>query len=227
MGSPISAMALKALLILAAIGLVFSENSHCSANNANRDCTCGDKAFFDCIEPVTDDQIHTADFEECKFQCDLFASFGACDWFLFVNSGPDENCHLFGPGKESMADYLSSCNLQGQPTRRADDTCIMDPNSAAGGVICDPAAGKCPQGCSACDNADKCSGYVETGCSMTDPGTQQVITLPVFEGCQAQAISNGDTVDNIITLFQGYDSGSAQEKTNKIRLGSPQLGGQC
>merc|ERR1712107_708067 len=48
-----------------------------------------------------------------KFQCDLFASFGACDRFLFVNSGTDENCHLFGPGKESMADYLTSCNLRG------------------------------------------------------------------------------------------------------------------
>merc|ERR1712107_140853 len=73
MGSPISAMALKALLILAALGLVYSENSHCSAfsganGNDGRDCTCGDKAFEDCIEPVTDDQIHTADFAECKFQ---------------------------------------------------------------------------------------------------------------------------------------------------------------
>merc|ERR1719216_408364 len=137
-------MALKALLILAAIGLVFSENSHCSANNANRDCTCGDKAFFDCIEPVTDDQIHTADFEECKFQCDLFASFGACDWFLFVTAGPDENCHLFGPGKESMADYLSSCNLVGGALRNSEDKCIED-------VPYCTSAGICPGGCAKCD----------------------------------------------------------------------------
>merc|ERR1719341_1342499 len=97
-----SAMALKAVLILAALGLVYSENSHCSAfggtnGNDGRDCTCGDKAFSDCLEPVTDDQIHTANLEECKFQCDLFASFGACDWFIYVTAGMDENCHLFGP----------------------------------------------------------------------------------------------------------------------------------
>merc|ERR1719341_1625894 len=71
-----SAMALKAVLILAALGLVYSENSHCSAfggtnGNDGRDCTCGDKAFSDCLEPVTDDQIHTANLEECKFQCDV------------------------------------------------------------------------------------------------------------------------------------------------------------
>merc|ERR1712112_52949 len=200
MGSPISAMALKALLILASIGLVFSENSHCSTNNANRDCTCGDKAFFDCIEPVTDDQIHTADFEECKFQCDLFASFGACDWFLFVNSGPDENCHLFGPGKESMADYLSSCNLKGQPLRRKDDTCILDSSSTLGGAICADVT-NCPQGCADCNSADPCDGYAETGCSMTEPGTEQIGSLPTFEGCQAFAIPNGDNLDNIVTFF--------------------------
>merc|ERR1711868_267624 len=139
MGSPISAMALKALLILAALGLVYSENSHCSAfsganGNDGRDCTCGDKAFEDRIEPVTDDQIHTADFAECKFQCDLFASFGACDWFLFVNSGTDENCHLFGPGKESM-----------------------DDSSTLGGGICGMAS-YCPKGCVDCTSSDKCNG---------------------------------------------------------------------
>merc|ERR550539_1507836 len=117
-------MALKSVLILAAIGLVYSEYSKCSANNDKRDCTCADKAFNDCQEPVTEDQIHVADLAECHFQCELFNSFGACDWFLYVKSGQDENCHLFGPGRESMGDYLTSCNEIAQPTRLADDTCI-------------------------------------------------------------------------------------------------------
>merc|ERR1719242_208436 len=121
-------MALKSVLILAAIGLVSSEYSKCSAGNDKRDCTCADKAFNDCQEPVTEDQIHVADLAECKFQCDLFNSFGACDWFLYVKSGQDENCHLFGPGKESMGDYLTSCNEIAQPTRMADDTCIANPD---------------------------------------------------------------------------------------------------
>merc|ERR1719361_1297809 len=179
-------MALKAVLILAAIGLAYSE-SHCSAfddgDNDGRDCTCGDKAFSNCLEPVTDDEIHVANLEECKFQCDLFASFGACDWFLYVDAGMDENCHLFGPGLETMSDYLSSCNIRGQPTKRKDDTCIMDPSS----IVCDVDRGYCPNGCAPCDSSDPCEGYVETGCTMTTEGTSQINAPKDPEGCQALA----------------------------------------
>ena len=107
---------------------------------------------------------------------------------------------MFGPGKESMADYLTSCNLKGQPTRRKDDTCIMDSSSTLGGNICNMAS-YCPQGCVDCTSSDKCNGYVETGCSMTDPGTAQSEAAPTFEGCQAFAVTNGDNIDNIVTFF--------------------------
>merc|ERR1719206_702901 len=98
-------MALKAVLLLATVALVSSQSS---CNTDDRDCRCADKSFQDCQEPVTADMIHVADLAECKFQCDLFNSFGACDWFVYEQTGGmDENCHLFGPGKETMADYLS------------------------------------------------------------------------------------------------------------------------
>merc|ERR1719402_1031182 len=86
-------MALKALLVLASVGLVYSQ-SHCSAHvdgetpgiNSGRDCTCGDKAFDECDEPATNDKFHTNNIDECWFQCDLFHGFNACDWFLYNGS---------------------------------------------------------------------------------------------------------------------------------------------
>ena len=38
--------------------------------------------------------------------------------------GMDENCHLFGPGKETMADYLSSCNQVGGALRNEAGECL-------------------------------------------------------------------------------------------------------
>jgi len=58
--------------------------------------------------------MHTADLKECIFQCNLFDSFGACNWLAFYYSGRDENCHLFRDG--SVTDWLSSCAVIGQPT---------------------------------------------------------------------------------------------------------------
>merc|ERR1719400_3031165 len=78
-------MALKAVLLLATVALVSSQMSSC--NTDDRDCRCADKSFKECQEPVTADMIHVADLAECKFQCDLFNSFGACDWFIFEQTG--------------------------------------------------------------------------------------------------------------------------------------------
>merc|ERR1719242_1129873 len=192
-------MALKSVLILAAIGLVYSEYSKCSAGNDKRDCTCADKAFNDCQEPVTEDEIHVANLEECKFQCDLFNSFGACDWFLYVEAGMDENCHLFGPGMETMNDYLSSCNIRGQPTKRKDDTCIMNPDADILGV-CNQEK-YCPQGCAPCDSSDRCEGYVETGCRMTTEGTSQINAPKDPDGCQAFALISSFDEDITYTTF--------------------------
>ena len=118
---------------------------------------------------------------------------------MFLHSaGTDKNCHLFGPDKDTMSDYLSSCNMVGQPTRMADDTCIADANYPIT-IFCDIAS-MCPNGCKSCAQ-DPCNGYAETGCVMATEGTYLNFQFPTFESCQAFAISNGDTVDNIITFF--------------------------
>merc|ERR1712116_84281 len=169
-------MALKAVLILATVGLVYSQGSHCSAfgggANDGRDCTCGDKAFNECDEPNTNDQFHVNTLEECKFQCDLFAGFDACNWFLYYGAGGmDENCHLFGPGKESMTDYLGSCNMVGGALRNSEDKCIENV------PYCD-STGICPGGCAKCDTDDICNGYVETDARRKELNLQQVLEFP-------------------------------------------------
>merc|ERR1712038_857095 len=178
MGVP-SRMALKAAILLATVGLVYSQ-SHCSAfdsdSNFGRDCTCGDRAFDDCDEPNTNDKFHVNSIDECKFQCDLFNSFGACDWFLYYGAqGMDENCHLFGPGKESMTDYVNSCNLQGGALRNSNDECINDVD------WCDDSS-RCPGKCASC-SSDACNGYVETGCSKKGDESATSDAIPTLELC--------------------------------------------
>merc|ERR1719454_2099651 len=152
-------MALKAAIFLATVGLVYSQ-SHCSAfdsdSNFGRDCTCGDKAFDSCKEPNTNDKFHVNTIDECKFQCDLFNSFGACDWFLYYQGGGmDENCHLFGPGKEGLTDFLNTCTVRGGALRNSDDKCLEAVNWCEN-------TGICPGGCATCTD-DPCNGYAETG----------------------------------------------------------------
>ena len=47
--------------------------------------------------PNPTDKFHVNDVADCQFQCDLFSTFGSCSWFIYVKSGEDENCALYGP----------------------------------------------------------------------------------------------------------------------------------
>merc|ERR1712203_645981 len=87
--------------------------------------------------------------------------------------------------------------MGGQPTKRKDDTCIMDPSS----IVCDVDRGYCPNGCAPCDSSDPCEGYVETGCTMTTEGTSQINAPKDPEGCQAFGISTGLDEDITYTTF--------------------------
>lgn len=181
-------MAPKVMLLLGTCALIISQvESLWPCNPVNRDCTCSDFSYLDCIEPVSDTKIHTPDLEQCIFQCDLFASFGSCDWLLFDQTdGMDENCHLFGPGKESMEDYISSCNVRGHPTRDIDNKCYIDPQTPGADPLGFCKAGgsdQCPGGCKTCNTDDVCSKIHETECTMEDPGTDNSDSAPTEAGC--------------------------------------------
>merc|ERR1719220_408714 len=130
-------MAPKVMLLLGACALLFSQvESVYQCNPDNRDCFCTDFSYRDCLEPVGTEQIHTANLEECIFQCDLFASFGACDWLLFDQTdGMDNNCHIFA-AVETIDEYINSCNLRGHPTRDTDNKCYIDSTTAGADLFC-------------------------------------------------------------------------------------------
>merc|ERR1719239_449520 len=60
----------------------------------NRDSTCADSSYAECSESEAQTAMHTKNLESCIEQCELFNSFGNCDYLLFHTSGQHENCHL-------------------------------------------------------------------------------------------------------------------------------------
>merc|ERR1712212_426704 len=204
MGVP-SKMALKAVLILATIGLVYAQ-SHCSGV---QDCTCADRSFNECMEPFTDVQLHVASLAECKIGCDAIATNnGECDWFIYdATGGQEKNCKLFGPGDEPMADYLTSCNVIGKPLRNEMDVCLADP----GDQVCN---NFCPNGCESCAG-DICNAYVETECVQKESESSISPSIPDVSVCQTLMTMQGSSeVINYFTYDQraqecrGYRSGS-------------------
>ena len=217
-------MALKALLILTAIGCVYSQ-SHCSAYesgyNDGEDCSCADRSFKECSEPSTDVQLHVPSFMDCKYECDAIVE--ACDWFIFDQTGSQEmNCKLFGPGEESMTNYLASCNVWGAPLRNEMDTCLLDPADMA----CND--NFCPGGCESCVG-DRCNDLVGTECVPKVVESSTTNSIPSFPTCQTIMTTLGlsetinyFTYDQRGKVCKGYPSGqrscanvvAAQSMTN-------------
>ena len=112
---------------------------------------CGDFSYDICHDPPANQELHVGSLEECIQNCDvsflfqilytlfivfnlkLFGSFDQCDYLLYFETGPDENCKIIsGPGspEEEMALYLKACSVLGQPmTSTGDNTgsCIEGP----------------------------------------------------------------------------------------------------
>merc|ERR1712179_882116 len=101
-------MSLKAAVFLSLLGAALALD-HANCDVDNNDCSCADKAYDQCAEPNPTVSIHVGDLQECILNCDLFATFQQCDWLVYYNRGPDENCHLFAQG-ETMQQYLDTCN---------------------------------------------------------------------------------------------------------------------
>merc|ERR1712179_283995 len=79
---------------------------------------CDDYSYNLCHDPPANQELHVGSLEECIQNCDLFATFDQCDYLLYWETGPDENCKITsGPGtaKEEMDNYLNACGVIGQP----------------------------------------------------------------------------------------------------------------
>ena len=118
----------------------------------------------------------------------------------------DENCHLFGPGKETMADYLSSCNQVGGALRNEAGECLDGPDA-----FC-PSSPYC-SGCVSCA-ADPCGLLVETECVIANSEVTTTTAIPTVEGCRSVTTSQGNANNINFFIFDqraeicwGYDSG--------------------
>merc|ERR1712156_844486 len=81
-------MASKVMLLLGGLALAASlDDSAYHCNPDNRDCSCADFSYKECQAPVSNDNIHVLDLEECIFQCDLFHSFGLTDLRTSAHAG--------------------------------------------------------------------------------------------------------------------------------------------
>ena len=199
-----SNMALKSIFILAIIGFVYSQ-SHCSAfgggTTDGEDCSCADRSFNECSEPSSTHQLEVANLAECKSECDILATtVGACDWFIFDQTGGgQDNCKLFGAFEPemSMDAYLGSCKITGGPLRNEEDACFVDPEDPA----CNNAF--CPGGCVSCAG-DRCNGFVGTGCTPTSAESSTTTSIPSVSACQSVMTMQG--ISNIINYFT-FDQG--------------------
>jgi len=180
-------MAAKVMLLLGTFALIVSY-VECvqECNPHNSDCFCSDFSYEGCEVPPGDQSTHTNTLEECIEQCDLFATIGACDWLRFNQvQGEDENCHIYAPTRESMKEYLDSCNKRGRPTRNTEKTCYIDSSLPGASSFCDDPA-RCPGGCKTCDvddATDPCNGIRETECAYREDGTDDSNTMPSEDGC--------------------------------------------
>merc|ERR1712002_709318 len=131
------------------------------------DLGCNDFSYNLCHDPPADQELHVGSREECIQNCDLFGSFGKCDYLLWFGlNGPDENCKIIsGPGEpaEEMAKYVSACSTIGQPIKNTAGDCMEGPQDECAGSGCDA-------GCADCTN-DPCSGYKRSQClKQGEPG---------------------------------------------------------
>merc|ERR1712098_984817 len=114
------------------------------------DFGCGDYSYNLCHDPPANQELHVGSLAECIQNCDLFATFGQCDYLLYwePGSGPDENCKIIsGPGTntDEMAKYLGQCGVIGQP---------MTDNGDQGGNCIWSGDNVCPAVC-----GNKCQDY--------------------------------------------------------------------
>jgi len=182
-------MSLLAVVFMSILGIAVGGHANC--NPLMHDCSCGDKSFDQCNEPNPAVSLHVTDLNECILNCDLFATFGQCDWLVFFNHGPDENCHLHAQG-ETMEEYLYTCNTVGQPTRYKDGQCMTSWEQVCKNAVF------CGDGCKPCDKLDKCNKYHQTDCTLK---TEYVAATELDEitmngctgACIAQSISNPST----------------------------------
>jgi len=139
------------------------------------DCSCKDITYSTCHTPPASQELHVGSLEECIQNCDLFGSFGQCNYLLFWSSGPDENCKLIAD--TTLDQYVAACGVVGQPLRDADGSCMASAASGSCSLV------NCGNECHMCDSNDLCGLYTKTECEKLGSPGETSDNIPNFQTC--------------------------------------------
>jgi len=148
-----------------------------ACSRENRDCSCKDVSYEICHTPPAAQELHVGSLEECIQNCDLFGSFDQCNYLLYWETGPDENCKLIAD--TTLEQYLDACRVFGQPLRNANNQCVS-------GYFSDTCAlvGCSDTTCHTCNTVDDgCGLYSQTECEKFGSPGETSENIPSFEKC--------------------------------------------
>jgi len=168
---------MKVQLVLSLMVLISYASAYKACSTANRDCSCKDVSYQNCHDPPAIQELHVGDLGECIQNCDLFGSFGQCQYLIYYgDTGHDENCKLIADSTIDV--YLHACRVFGQPLRDPNGNCMQGFESeqcslmGCNGVLCH-----------ACDVDDRCGLYAETECLKEGPPGETFPTILDFKTC--------------------------------------------
>jgi len=146
-------------------------------SSVNQDCSCKDVSYEICHNPPASQELHVGSLEECIQNCDIFGGFDSCNFLLYVENGPNENCKLIGDS--TIEKYLDACGVVGQPLRDAYGSCVSSVAADSCALVgCDPSTT-----CHECDVNDKCGLYTQTECQKKGSPGESSDNIPNFETC--------------------------------------------
>eukprot|EP00092_Neocalanus_flemingeri_P018888 GFUD01020456.1.p1 GENE.GFUD01020456.1~~GFUD01020456.1.p1 ORF type:complete len:398 (+),score=59.83 GFUD01020456.1:93-1286(+) len=162
--------------ILISLSVLYSSTWAQTCSSTNRDCSCKDVSYEICHTPPASQEQHVGSLEECIQTCDLFGSFGQCNYLLyFGESSMDENCKLISDSP--LEQYLDACRVVGQPLRDAYGDCMQGFASDECSLI------GCTSGCHTCDVNDACGLYAQTECSKEGSPGETSVNIPDYRTC--------------------------------------------
>merc|ERR1712212_579079 len=197
---PLRTMKLYCSLFLLTLLLVGGDGQVMQACSADKsDCSCKDITYSICHTPPASQELHVGSLEECIQNCDLFGSFGQCNYLLYWSSGPDENCKLIAD--TTIDQYLTACGVVGQPLRDAYGSCMASAASGSCSLF------NCGTECHMCDSNDLCGLYTKTECEKLGSPGETSVNIPNFQTCLS--LCTGQQQSNPFT-YVTYDQESQE-----------------
>jgi len=166
------------------------------------DCSCGDWYYDECGIHTPSQSLHVGGVQECFDNCQLFGSFGQCNFFTFdINHGGHDNCNLYASNAKA---FLESCSVYGQPLYDSDGYQLME------------SCGRAQLGCRECQNykATPCGGFRSLDCLLTQAPIHHFEDVSPKQECanlcRTESGARYSLYDSEALYCECYDSGTRE-----------------